>query len=185
VSRFVARCAIAVAQVAAAGAMGCGEPRAPAQEAPYAVASVVLPPAPRAAPPDEAGAPPAAPMLAEHLGEPPTVDPRSRARRTFDGDAGSFRPPTPYAILVARDGNGFAGNGGPPPKAVRACITSARASLRLRVAVGADGGAEVTIDEQEGLDSPAVACVVAALRKDPRRWPMPDEGAVGFDVMVR
>jgi hypothetical protein len=173
--------------VGAARCAQSGPPRAP--EAPYTVATVTLgqgaAPAPAAR---EEAAPPAS-TLPERLGGPPPLDPRTRSVYSsggFDADAGEFRPPSPYALLVVRDENGYVESRTPLSPSARACVGGRQALLRLRIARGRDGGPDVGIDEQEGLDASAVGCVIGVLRKDRAHWPSFEYAPpMGLDVIVR
>jgi hypothetical protein len=185
VSRLAGKCAIAAVLGAAAVNAGCGERRSPPPEAPYAVAPVILPPVLEATPVEDAGPAPDAAALADQLGLPPPAESTSTRGRSFDADSGTFRAPASYAVLVARDGNGFVGSRAALPNPMRACIPAGRAVLRLHAAVGADGGVAVAIDEQEGLDATAIACVVEKLQRDPKYRPAPNEEPIGFEVLVR
>jgi len=191
VSRPGRNLSIVAALLGAAGGGGCdrrGDPRSPV--ASNSVTTIGLPSVPTGGPAQEAGASPAAPALPDHLAEPPPVEPRPGYIYTtgkYDADAGDFRPPAGYALLVARGASGDVLARTTLPGRVRACIGRGPAVLRLRIAPHVDAGADFALDEQEGLEAPAAACVIDQLRKDPSRWPVPadrDEPMV-FDVIVR
>jgi hypothetical protein len=164
-------------------------PRTP--EPSYAVPTIA-PPALTAglAQAQEADASPPAAALADHLAEPPPVEPRPGyvySTGKFDADAGEFRPPAGYALLVARDASGYLLARIALPGPVRTCIGRGPSLLRVRVSPRADAGADFALDEQEGVEGPAAACVIDALRKDPSGWPVSVNGAerMVFDVIVR
>jgi hypothetical protein len=181
---------IVVAVLGVVGAARCaqsGPSRAP--EVPYTVATVTLGQVAAPAPIAREDAATPVSTLPERLGEPPPLDPRTRSVYSsggFDADAGDFRPPSPYALLVVHDENGYVESRIPLSASARACVVGRPALLRLRIARGRDGGPDVGIEEQEGLDASAVGCVVGALRKDRAHWPsFADAPPMGLDVIVR